>query len=86
MPDVGPVAVQASTGTLVVLLLPQVVATKLLPELAAMGVQLETPFGPVVMGVGHVVATYEFPEVAGTGVQEATGTLFVTLLPQVVVV
>ncbi len=86
MPDVGPVTVHASTGTFVVLLVPQVVATKLLPELAGMGTQLGTPVGPVVIGVGHVVATKKLPEVAGTGVQDAIGTLFVTLLLQVVVV
>ncbi len=86
MPDVGPVTVQASTGTLVELLLPQIVATKLLLELAATGMQPETPVGPVVIGVGQVVSTYEFPDVDGIGVQEAIGTLFVALVPQVVVV
>lgn len=44
-----------ATGTFVVLFVPQMVAVQLLLELAATGLQLFTPVGPVVTGVGHVV-------------------------------
>ena len=49
MPAVGPDGVQLTTGTFVELLGAHVVAVQLLPELAAAGVQLATPVGPVVL-------------------------------------
>ena len=86
LPEVGPLAVQLSTGALVVLFVPQVVAVQLLPAAAATGVQEATPVGPVVAGAGQVVAVQLLPEVAADGVQDATGTLVVLLVEQVVVV
>ena len=55
MPELAAVGVQVATGTLVVLLDPQVVAVQLLPLLAATAVQADTPVGPVVIGAGQVV-------------------------------
>jgi hypothetical protein len=46
LPAVGPEAVQVSTGTLVVVFVPQVVAVQLLPAEAATGVQVATGVGP----------------------------------------
>jgi hypothetical protein len=51
----------------------QVVATKLLAKLAAIGVQLATGVGPVVLAVGHCVATKPLAEDAAIGVHDATG-------------
>jgi hypothetical protein len=69
----------ALTATFVVLLVPQVVVTQLLPEVAVMGVQLETPVGPVTAGAGQVVAVQGvlvsvlLAAVAAAAVQVCTG-------------
>ena len=86
LPDDGPEAEHEPTGTFVALLVPHVVAVYELPLDAVIGVQLETPTGPVVIGAGHVVAVQLLPEVAADAVQEATGTLVLLLVLQVVVV
>jgi hypothetical protein len=66
-------AVQMATGVGPVVRFGQVVATKLLAKLAAIGVQLATGVGPVVLAVGHCVATKPLAEDAAIGVHDATG-------------
>jgi hypothetical protein len=53
------------------LLLPQVVVVQLLPELAALAVQADTPVGPLLWDV-HVVAVKLLPEDWATAVQVCT--------------
>ena len=84
--DVADDAVQVATGILVVLFVPQVVAVQALLLLAVTGVQVCIPVGPVVIGTGQVVVVQLFEEVAEEAVHEATGTLLVLLVLQVVVV
>ena len=75
---------QVWTGTLAALFDVQSVATKS-GEVAATGVQLETPVGPVVTGAGHVTEVQK-GAVAMAGVHDATGVLLALLMLQVVVV
>ena len=49
-----------------------------------MGLQDDTPVGPVVTGAGHVVVTQPFVEVGPEAVQEATATFVVVAVRQVV--
>ncbi len=77
---------QVATGTLDVLLVPQVVATQLLPADATFGAHEATPVGPVVSAAGQLVVVQPLPEVAADAVQVATGTLVVLLVLQVRVV
>jgi hypothetical protein len=69
---VGPEFEHVCTGTLLVLLLPQLVVTQLLPDVAVIGEQEATPVGPVV-ALLHVVAVQAFPAMAVTGVHVCTG-------------
>jgi len=78
--------VQLRTGTLVVLLLPQVVVVQLFPAFAEEPVHDATPVGPVVAGAGQVVVVQLLPDVAADAVHEATATLVVLLVEHVVVV
>ena len=86
LPPLAPLPVQEATGTLLVLFVPHTVATYELPEFAVCGEQLETPTEGEIVGGGQVVVVQELAEVAADGVQEATPTLLVLPLPQVVVV
>ena len=71
-------------GTLVVLLVPQVVVIHG-EATGVLGVQLATPVGPVML-LPQVVAVQLFAEVAPDAVQDDTTTLVVLLLAQVVVI
>jgi len=78
LPAVGPLAVQLSTGTLVVLFGVQVVVVQELPAEAAAPVHEATPVGPVVIGAGQVVVVQLLAPDATAAVQVATGTFVVT--------
>ena len=57
-----------------------------MPDDAGIAVHVATPVGPVVRGVGQVVVVQALPLLAADAVHEATATLLVLLLEQVVVV
>jgi len=76
--------VQEATGTLLVLLLEQVVVVQLLVELAEAAVHDAEGTSVVTTGAGHVVAVQLLLDWALLGEHEPTGTLVVLLLPQVV--
>ena len=54
MPELGPPGLHDATGTLLLLLLLQVVAVHELPELAVCPLQDATPTGPLLFGVQEV--------------------------------
>jgi len=55
LPDVGDEAAHDATGTLLVLLVPQVIVAQPLPAAAACGVHDATAVGPVLLGAQVVV-------------------------------
>ena len=86
LPEAAAEAVHDCTATFVELLAVQIVAVYELPELAATGVQVCTPTGAVVTGGGQLVVVQKFNPVAIDGEHEATGTLDVLFVVQVVAV
>ncbi len=79
MPAVGPEATHAAgIGVFDWLLVPHVVAVKLLPGAAAILTHDATPVGPVVL-LTQVVDVKVFPALAADAVQVNTGTLLVTI-------
>ena len=58
-----------------------------MPAVGATGVQVCTAVGPLtIVAAGQVVVVQLLPAAAAEGVHEATATLLVLLVPQVVVV
>ena len=85
MPRVGPDTEHDETATLLVLLLPQVVAVYVLPAVTGCGAQAAAAVGPVVT-VLQLTVVYELPALANCGAQLAAGTGPVELVEQVVAV
>jgi hypothetical protein len=82
--ELAPEAVHDATGTLLVLLLEQVVVVQLFDELAEAAVHEATGTFVVTTGAGHVVVVQLLLAWALLGEHEPTGTLVVLLVPQVV--
>lgn len=81
----GPEGTQDATGTLLVLLVEQVVVIHG-NATGVDGVHVETGVGPLVMAAGQVVSVQPLPELATDGVHDCTGTLLVLFAVQRVAV
>jgi len=75
LPAIGAIPAQPATPVGPVLLVEQIVSTKLFPATGATLLHVAIATGRVVIGGGQVSVTHEFPAVAVCPVQEATGWL-----------